>query len=123
MRVRDGVLGDWFGTAAPPWTSPYPVRFAFDSYTHYSAWSSSASFSALYFGPDDESPDKRYSIDEIEANGEATGTIDIRLGFGSTVRNKLADITLSADLNHLQFSYTYCDQYGPLQYALQRVTP
>jgi hypothetical protein len=123
MRVQSGMIGDWSGTATVPWTSPYQVRFTFDSFTHYSAWASSASFSALYFGPDGDAPDKHYSVDDIEEDGEAVGTIDINLGSGNSVRNRLEAIVLSADLNHLRFYYLYCGQYGPLQYDLHRVVP
>jgi predicted small lipoprotein YifL len=122
MRIKNGVIGDWVGAVTVPWTSSYRVSFTFDSYTHYSARSASTSFSALYFGPDEDSPDKRYSIDDVQANGDAVGTIDIYLGLGDTVRNELLDITFSADLNRLQFRYTHCGQYGPLQYDLLRVS-
>ena len=122
-RIRDGILGDWFGTATPPWADSYWVGFTFDSEDHYSARAAFAGFSAMYFGPDDESPNKRYTIDEIQDDGFATGTIDIDYGFGETVRNKLEGLILSDDLNQLRFSFVHCGQYGPFQYDLQRVLP
>jgi hypothetical protein len=123
MRVKNGVIGEWFGTATNPWVSSYQVTFTFDSYTHYSAWSLDSRSTALYYGLDDDSPAKRYSIDDMQASGDAVGTIDIYFGPGNTVRNKLESIQLSADLNHLKFYYMHFGEYGPMQYDLVRVVP
>jgi hypothetical protein len=122
MRVKNGMIGEWTGTATNPWTSPYQVLFTFDSYSHYSARSSGVSTSALYYGTDADSPLKHYSVDDMQSNGNARGTIDIFFD-PNTVQDKLDNIALSADLNRLKFSFMHFDQYGPLQYDLVRLIP
>ncbi len=76
MRLRNGVIGTWTGTATA-FGNTWPVTFTFDSYTHYSAKSLQAGISALYYGSDDDSPLRLYDITDVQANGDATGTIVI----------------------------------------------
>jgi hypothetical protein len=122
MRVRDGVIGTWTGTATTPWLPPYRVTFTFDSYSHYSAHSLEGTTPALYYGIDDDSPSKQYSITNIQSNGNATGYIDVYFGPGNVTRDTLQEIALSADGNRLQFWFMQAGAYGPLQYDLQRTT-
>jgi hypothetical protein len=127
MRVRNGVVGTWTGTATTPWVAPYSVTFTFDSYTHYSARSLQGNQVALYYGIDDDSPFKRYDIADLRANGDGTGTIDIvfsNSGPGGNINQDILDgIKLSADGTRLQFNFMHNGTYGPLQYDLQRSTP
>jgi hypothetical protein len=124
LRVKTGVIGTWTGTATTPWLSPYHVTFTFDSYNHYSSKAlDGGGTPALYYGTDNDSPNKRYDITDIQANGDATGTIDICFDVGGCNRNKLQAIQLSADLSRLKFYITYQDQYGPLEYDLTRTSP
>ena len=123
MRVKNGVIGTWDGTATTPWLPPYQVTFSFDSYSHYSGRSLDAGAVALYYGIDDDSPLKRYAINDIQANGDATGTIDIVFDASSVNRDNLQSIQLSSDLNQLKFFFMHSGEYGPLQYDLHRVIP
>jgi hypothetical protein len=124
MRVKNGLIGTWTGTATTPWTSSYRVTFIFDSYTHYASRSLDGnSTSALYYGSDQDSPLKQYEVTDVQANGDAVGTIDIYFGDSSTTRDSLQSIQLSTDLSRLKFSVMHLDQYGPLQYDLQRTSP
>jgi hypothetical protein len=120
IRVKNGVIGTWAGTATTPWTPAYKVAFTFDSYSHYSARSINASYVALYYGTDDDSPEKQYSIVDIQANGDANGTIAVFFSPGDTNSDTLFGIALSADLNRLKFQVMHNGAYGPLQYDLQR---
>jgi hypothetical protein len=120
MRVRNGTLGTWTGTVTTPWVDPYAVTFSFDSYTHYSAMSLGSQNPALYYGTDDDGPDKHYDITDIEDNGDASGTIDIVFGPGNYTREILSGIQLSADGNTLRFWFSRGGTSGPLQYDLQR---
>ena len=122
MRVKNGVIGTWTGTVTTPWTSPYRVTFTFDSYSHYSARTVDGSgIPALYYGSDADSLEKLYTISDIQANGDANGTITIFFGPGNSNLDKLEGIALSADLNHLKFYFMHGGSYGPLVYDLQRV--
>jgi len=124
MRVKNGLIGTWTGTVTTPWLPPYHVTFTFDSYNHYSAKALDGNGSpALYYGTDNDSPLKRYDITDIQANGDATGTIDVCFEVSDCGRNKLQAIQLSADLSRLKFYFNYVEQYGPLQYDLQRTVP
>jgi len=122
MRVRNGFIGTWTGTATA-FGNTWPVTFTFDSYTHYSAKSLQAGISALYYGSDDDSPLKLYNITDLQANGDANGTIVIYFSANDTNLDNLQGIELSADGSHLQFYFMHFGANGPLQYDLQRVTP
>lgn len=125
MRVKTGVIGTWTGTVTTPYhATNYHVTFTFDSYSHYSAKALDGDGTpALYYGTDDDTPNKRYGITDIQANGDATGTIDICYDIGGCNRNKLQAIQLSSDLSQLKFFIMYLDQYGPLAYDLTRTSP
>jgi hypothetical protein len=121
MRVRNGIIGTWTGTATAFGIS-WPVTFTFDSYTHYSAKSLQAGISALYYGSDDDSPLKRYDITDVQANGDANGTIVIYFSANDTNFDTLQGIQLSADSSHLKFYFMHGGA-GPLTYDLQLVSP
>jgi hypothetical protein len=126
MRVRNGLIGTWTGTVTTPWVSPYAVTFTFDSYSHYSAKSADGLYPALYYGTDDDSPDKRYDVSDIEDNGDASGFIDLVWsagGSGDATREMLQGIQLSADGSKLTFWFLHFGTYGPIKYDLQRSTP
>jgi hypothetical protein len=124
MRVKNGLIGTWTGTATTPWVPTYHVTFTFDSYTHYASRAlDGGGTPALYYGSDQDSPLKQYDITDVQANGDALGTIDIYFGESGTTRDSLQSIQLSADLSRLKFSVMHLDQYGPLQYDLQRTSP
>jgi hypothetical protein len=125
MRVKTGVIGTWTGTATTPWVPAYHVTFTFDSYTHYSAKAApdANGVPALYYGTDDDTPNKRYGITDIQANGDATGTIDVCFDVGGCNRSKLQAIQLSADLSRLKFYFMFRDETGPLEYDLTRSVP
>jgi hypothetical protein len=124
MRVKNGIIGTWTGSVTTPFWPTYHATFTFDSYTHYSAKAASDAngVPALYYGTDDDTPNKRYGITDIQANGDATGTIDI-CDVGGCNRNKLQAVQMSADLSQLKFYIMYQDQYGPLEYDLTRTSP
>lgn len=82
---QKGLVGTWVGTATPFTFAPYEVEITFYSNGKYSAHSTSESINpgsritlpALYYGVDDDSDLKTYSIDYISENNEASGTIAI----------------------------------------------
>ena len=123
VRVKNGVIGTWTGTVTTPWTSPYRVTFVFDTYSHYSARTLDGSgYPALYYGIDDaDSPEKLYTISDMQANGDASGTISIVYDLGYADLERLEGIALSADLNHLKFYFMHAGTEGPIAYDLQRV--
>lgn len=124
MRVKNGFIGTWTGTATTPWLPPYHVTFTFDSYNHYSSKALDGNGTpALYYGTDNDMALKKYDVTDIQANGDAAGTIDVCFDDRGCSRNNLQEIQLSADLSRLQFYFNYREEYGPLQYDLVRTTP
>jgi hypothetical protein len=125
MRVKNGIIGTWTGTVTTPFWPTYHATFTFDSYTHYSAKAApdGNGVPALYYGTDADSPNKRYGITDTQANGDATGTIDVCFEAGGCDRSKLQAIQLSADLSRLKFYFMFREETGPLEYDLTRTTP
>lgn len=126
MRVKNGIIGTWTGTVTTPWLPPYHVTFTFDSYSHYAAKAAPDGNGnpALYYGDDGDSPDRRYGITDIQANGDAKGTIDVCFDVsGCNNLSSMEAIKLSADLSRLSFYIMYRYESGPLQYDLTRASP
>ena len=120
--VKTGMLGQWIGCTTNPWTSPYKVSFEFRPDGTYSSetLADSGSKPALYYGTDQDSPKKTYSIDNFLGNGRAQGTIVIYFaGTNTTNTDTLDNISLTG--NTLSFSFKHFGQYGPLVYDLVRV--
>jgi len=130
-RVATGIAGDWRGFVSTPWIPLYEVRMSFDSDGHYGGSCSSSSPSccrAMYYGTDDDTPLKRYTLDSVTTTGAVNGSIDIIYG-GSSVpyyesgyQGTLRNVQLDLTGNRLRFDFWYGGTYGPLQYDLERVT-
>ncbi len=126
MRVKTGIIGTWTGTVTTPFWPTYHATITFDSYSHYAAKAApdGNGVSALYYGDDGDSPDRRYDITDIQANGDAKGTIDVCFDVsGCNNLSSMEAIKLSADLSRLSFYIMYRYESGPLQYDLTRVNP
>jgi hypothetical protein len=119
--VRDGIVGAWEGCVWTPWTLTYWVTLTFRADGTYSANSPEAldgvEETAMYYGVDDDSPLKRYALNDFQDNLQAIGDIDIYFGQG-TVRDELRHVTLMGD--QLSFELFHMGQYGPITFQLQR---
>ena len=86
-NFKKAIVGTWVGTVTTPWLSPYEVEITFNSNGIYSAHSTTEArllnsdnmsyAPALYYGVDQDSDLKTYSIDYISENNEASGTMAI----------------------------------------------
>ena len=120
-KIRAAFVGGWVGIATTPWTDPYHVTITFMHDGHYSAVSKNPSIPAFYYGTDEDSEHKTYSIENLNSNGEAIGEIKIYFGPNSVTTGELRKITLSSDYNRLSFEFWHFGQYGPIKYELRRV--
>lgn len=120
-RLRQGVLGTWKGTVTTPWQPPYAVTITFEADGHYSAHCVQLDVScrAFYWGSDLDTPEKRYDIQDVRADGKGTAEILIWFDPGNVNHGQLRSIDLSADGNTLTFE-AWKDSYGPLKFALTR---
>jgi hypothetical protein len=120
--LADGIVGTWTGCVTTPWLPVYWVTMTFRSDGTYSATSGeildAQAMVAMYYGTDDDSSRKVYSLDDLQANGKGRGTIDIDFGLGSVNRDELRNVALMGD--DLQFEYWHQGTYGPLTFRLKR---
>ena len=119
-RIRAGIVGTWVGDVTNPWNVPCQVRFTFTADGHYSAHDpTDDSCPVLYYGTNDDSPEKTYLIDDVTAAAEGVGMLEIYFGPGDTNEGAMKRIVLSADDQSLTFA-VYKDVYGPLLFTLTR---
>jgi hypothetical protein len=120
-RLRRGIVGTWLGTQTNPWNNPgCATKIQFEANGHYSAHSPNDACVVFYYGSNDDSAEKTYQLDDVLANGEGHGEIEIWFSRGVTNRGELRHLFLSADENELRFE-TWKDMYGPLVFTLKRV--
>ncbi|HEY4184498.1 MAG TPA: hypothetical protein VGP07_05480 [Polyangia bacterium] len=129
--VTGGMPGDWRGFVTTPWIPTYEVRLSFTANGGYAArctWSSNMCCVAFYYGTDDDSALKTYTIDSITTAGKVGGTIDIIFGtalagyYESGYQGVLKNVVLDATGNRLRFDFWNGGEYGPVQFDLQRLT-
>ena len=127
-RFQVGMVGAWTGTATAPstwnWTKA-TVEFAFDGDGHYHARciahdGTDPECVALYYGTDDDSPEKTYAVSAVRPDGKATGDIRVYFFPGDTTDDALNAIDLDPTGQTLSFDLMHLRDYGPIHYALVR---
>jgi hypothetical protein len=123
-ELTAGVVGTWRGCVTTPWTPMYEVTVTFRDDGTYSAVTTEEldgqHMIALYYGTDDDSPLKKYAINDFQDSRLGVGQIDIF--FGTDVnRDELRNIRLMGD--KLEFEVFHQLQYGPITFQLTRVSP
>ena len=74
---------------------------------------------ALNYGTDDDTPNKRWALNDIQDSGKGVGQIDIAWAEHSgTTRDELRNIELMGD--QLRFEFFHMQVYGPLTFELRR---
>jgi hypothetical protein len=126
--ARAGIPGRWEGLATTPWITPYRVELTFRADGTYSG--RCAEFSndccrAFYYGTDEESPLKTYSVEDATLSGNVIGVVAIVFDhFGELrVSNQAGDLSrieLDATGSRLRFEFRR-DGHGPILYDLQRL--
>lgn len=115
------MVGTWVGCVTTPWTNPYWITVSFRPDGTYSAQAhenrDDLASSAFYYGSDADSPLKVYELNDLQADLEAVGQIDILFDVGTVTRDELRNIRLMDD--QLEFEFFHFG-YGPLTYQLWR---
>jgi hypothetical protein len=121
--LESGMIGTWAGCVTTPWVLPYWVDFTFRSDGTYSAVSperlDGQEMNAMYYGTEEDTPNKRWALNDIQDSGKGVGQIDIAWAEHSgTTRDELRNIELMGD--QLRFELFHMDVYGPLTFELHR---
>jgi hypothetical protein len=121
-ELRDGIVKTWQGCVTTPWVPVYWVTITFRADGTYSAVSTEVldgqQMIAMYYGIDDDSPNKKYQLNDLQDNQQGIGDIDIVFGPGSPTRDDLRHITLMGD--KLSFEFFHFGIYGPVTFRLNR---
>jgi hypothetical protein len=121
-ELEAGMVGRWHGCVMTPWTLPYWVTLEFRSDGTYSAVSSEEfdgqEMIALYYGSDEDFPEKRWWINDLQDSGKGIGEIDIVFDQGSVNRDELRNVKLMGDT--LDFELFHAGMYGPVLLQLLR---
>lgn len=123
-EIRKGMLGSWKGTVTTPWVAPYTVDMELRGDGTYSARNLTPDpdfrVPALYYGTDEDQANKVWLIDDLKANGDATGEIHVSFGEGNAVRDEIRHLRVSADGSRLSFEMWHFGTYGPVAFELTR---
>ena len=121
-ELNDGIIGTWQGCVTNPWVPTYWVTMTFRADGTYSAVSTEVldgqEMIAMYYGMDEDSPAKKYELNDLQANLKGVGDIDVVFDQGSVNRDDLRNVALMGD--KLQFDYVHAGVYGPLTFRLHR---
>jgi hypothetical protein len=114
------MTGHWAGCVVTPWVAPYWVWITLGEDGSYSARSQTNQAGpaqpAFYYGSDEDSPEKRYELNDFQDSLKGVGQIDIWFNKGNTNRGELRNIKLMGD--QLEFEFFHRGEYGPLTYRL-----
>ena len=126
-QYRKNIVGRWTGVAAYPWIDPCNVDVTFRDNGTYSARNLSGDplRPAFYYGTDDDSESKAYSLEDVGADGRASGHIVIYFGGGpgNTNTDDLVNIEFSDNCQSLRFDFYHRVTYGPVSFSLHRSGP
>jgi hypothetical protein len=119
-ELEEGIHATWAGCVLTPWVPPYWVTITFREDGNYSGEALvSSGEPAFYYGTDDDFPEKRYELNDLQDSRDGIGQIDIVFWEGNTNRGDLRNVRLMGD--QLEFEFFHRGQYGPLTYRLYRI--
>jgi len=122
-ELATGMTGNWAGCVTQEWVPAYWVWITFGQDGTYRARSQpnqAATWQpAFYYGTDDDSPEKRYQLNDFQDSLRGVGQIDIVFWPGNTNRGDLRNISLMDD--QLEFEFFHRGEYGPFTYRLYSV--
>ncbi len=130
-RASAAMVGNWRGFVSTPWTEPYQIRARFGADGTYSArceqnsdYDGSGCCRAFYYGSDEDSPLKRWSLDSVGFRA-ASGTLDIAFCYDGGCnppawQGYVREVDYDQTGNRIRFDFWRGDEYGPLQVELER---
>ena len=124
-RITEGMIGSWRGIGENQWEGEYPVTFVFRQNGSYSANCPRADCTALYWGFDDDAPEKTYSVFDVFANGEGDGELVIGGRGWGPQPGELTNIYLSPGEGYMRFRFYNTwggRRIGPLTFMLELVS-
>ena len=124
------MLGTWQGTVSAPSTLDYGVSLEFRADCRYSAYSidlpgASYNTPAFFYGSNDDSPQKLFSITNIFADGSASGDINIVFADGTSRVGTLLNITVLDNTLSFEFYNSWESTeywYGPIVFTLKKTS-
>jgi hypothetical protein len=121
-RIRNGMNGAWRGVVTTPWVAPYMADVVFRADGTYSAYNLNPDnhLPALYYGTDEDSPLKTFKLDDLKANGEASGELTVLFHVGTTTVDEIRHLSLGPDGNTLSLEMWHFGTYGPVRLDLTR---
>jgi len=121
-ELQAGVVGVWGGCVTTPWVPPYWVTITLRGDGTYSSVAiKGAGEPAMYYGSDEDFPEKLYELNDLQDSLKGIGQIDIVFWPGDVNRGELRNIKLMGD--RLEFEFFHRGDYGPLTYRLYRIAP
>ncbi len=123
QQAQRAMVGTWAGT----WTAsfqptPVEVLIVFEAGGHYSARTITPNETAFHYGTDLDQPDKKYELDNLKANGDATGLISIGWQGGPPTEGTLDAVRFCDGDRRLDFVFlpSWLSARIPLTYRLTR---
>jgi hypothetical protein len=121
--IRTKAVGKWQGTVTTPWVPAYGIEMELREDGSYSAHRippvDSFAVPAMYYGVDEDSPLKTWSLDDVKSNGDASGWLQIFFE-PTTTTDEIRHLRVGADGETLAFEMWHFGQYGPVKFALTR---
>jgi hypothetical protein len=131
IDYQNYLAGHWIGSNENSWTMPYNVDLTVQVDGHYSAhaiscfkypYGSEVCYpAAFYYGIDNDYPDKKITVLNVDDLGIANGNILIRYDDYSTTNDELRTIKFYNNGNVLKLEQWHFDTYGPLEYIFTRI--
>ncbi len=123
--LRAAMVGSWRGMTSTPWTAPYTTEVTFSADGHYRAHTVGGSGPAFYYGTDDDSPQKTYLLDNLLANGDGSGEIEILFFAGTPTNRGLLEHVRAChnrggDRLDFEFWAAWVGRAGPVTFRLAR---
>jgi hypothetical protein len=119
-ELQAGIRGTWAGCVTTPWVHPYWVAITLRGDGTYTSHALELNgLPAMYYGTDEDLPEKRYELNDLQDSLKGVGQIDIVFNAGNTNRGDLRNVKLMGD--QLEFEFFHRGDYGPLTYRLYRI--
>ena len=107
-EIRGGVVGNWRGWWQAGYLPPdqhNPVEITFTADRHYSAHGNWPMSSGLPYGVDTDDPSKTYFLNDLHANGDGRGLIEVFFAPGDVTEGELDSVRVCADGERLDFVF------------------